>query len=43
LKNATSETPLDYLQRLRIEKAKQSPETTMITVNEITWEVGYED
>jgi len=42
-KNATGETPLHYLQRIRIEKAKQLLENTQENINEITWQVGYED
>jgi len=42
-KNATGDSPLVYLQRLRIEAAKRKLETTLETVNEITWQVGYED
>jgi transcriptional regulator GlxA family with amidase domain len=42
-KTATGETPLAYLQRLRIENAKRFLERTRDTVNEITWKVGYED
>lgn len=42
-KTATGETPVAYLQRLRIEKAKRLLERTRDTVNEITWKVGYED
>ena len=42
-KTATSETPLAYLQRLRIENAKRFLERTRDTINEITWKVGYED
>jgi len=42
-KTATGETPLAYLQRLRIENAKRYLERTRDTVNEITWKVGYED
>ncbi|MBI5063699.1 MAG: GlxA family transcriptional regulator [Desulfatitalea sp.] len=42
-KNATGDSPLAYLQRLRIEAAKHKLETTLETVNEITWQVGYED
>lgn len=40
---ATSLTPLDYLQRVRIESAKKMFETTRKTVNEIMYEVGYND
>lgn len=42
-KHATGETPVAYLQHLRIENAKKRLETTLDTVNEITWQVGYED
>jgi len=40
---ATSFTPLDYLQRVKIEAAKKMFETTRKTVNEIMFEVGYND
>lgn len=40
---ATGLTPLDYLQRVKIEFAKKSLETTRKTVNEIMFEVGYND
>ena len=42
-KKATGDSPLNYLQRVRIEAAKQKLETTMETINEITCQVGYED
>jgi transcriptional regulator GlxA family with amidase domain len=42
-KQATGESPLEYLQRVRIEQAKQRLETTRDTMNEITWQIGYED
>jgi transcriptional regulator GlxA family with amidase domain len=42
-KTATGDTPLAYLQRLRIENAKRFLERTRETVNEITWKIGYED
>lgn len=42
-KSATGETPLAYLQRLRIENAKRLLERTIDSINEITWRVGYED
>jgi transcriptional regulator GlxA family with amidase domain len=42
-KRATGDSPLGYLQRIRIEAAKQKLETTMETVDEITLQVGYED
>lgn len=40
---ATGLTPLDYLQRARIEVAKKSFENTRKTVNEVMYEVGYND
>ena len=42
-KTATGDPPLTYLQRIRIEAAKQKLETSKETVDEITWQVGYED
>lgn len=42
-KTATGDTPLAYLQHLRIENAKRFLERTQDSVNEITWKVGYED
>lgn len=41
-KNATGETPLQYLQRLRVEKARQMLESSHRTVQEIAYEVGYD-
>jgi transcriptional regulator GlxA family with amidase domain len=40
---ATGVTPLDYLQRVKIEVAKRSLENTRKTVNEVMYEVGYND
>lgn len=40
---ATGLTPLDYIQRVKIEAAKKMFETTRKTVNEIMYEVGYND
>lgn len=40
---ATGITPLDYLQRVKIEAAKKLFESTRKTVNEIMYEVGYND
>lgn len=40
---ATGITPLDYLQRVRIEAAKKTLESTRKTVNEVMYEVGYND
>jgi transcriptional regulator GlxA family with amidase domain len=42
-KNATGLTPLDYVQRLRIEEAKQMLETTDEPVETVACEVGYGD
>lgn len=40
---ATGLAPLDYLQRIRIEAAKRSFENTRKTVNEVMYDVGYND
>jgi transcriptional regulator GlxA family with amidase domain len=40
---ATGLTPIDYVQRLRIEDAKRRLERTDASVDEISWRVGYED
>ena len=42
-KQATRVTPLGYLQRLRVEKAKRLLEEGYHTFSEITYQVGYED
>jgi transcriptional regulator GlxA family with amidase domain len=42
-KKATGETPLGYLQRVRIEAAKKRLETTRESMNTITWKIGYTD
>ncbi|MCP1446628.1 transcriptional regulator GlxA family with amidase domain [Pseudomonas sp. GGS8] len=42
-KEATGYTPLTYLQTLRLEKAKQLLESTRMTLDSITYKVGYED
>jgi transcriptional regulator GlxA family with amidase domain len=42
-KAATGLTLIDYVQNLRIEKAKQLLETSAISADEISAEVGYED
>jgi transcriptional regulator GlxA family with amidase domain len=42
-KNITRETPLQYLQRIRVEKAKRMLEAGEGTFQEITYQVGYED
>jgi transcriptional regulator GlxA family with amidase domain len=40
---AASLSPLAYVQRLRIEDAKRRLERTEASVDEISWQVGYED
>jgi transcriptional regulator GlxA family with amidase domain len=42
-KKATSQTPIFYLQRSRVEAAKQMLETGIESFDEITYKVGYED
>jgi transcriptional regulator GlxA family with amidase domain len=42
-RKATGESPLTYLQNLRIEAAKDKLATTQANVNEITYMIGYED
>jgi transcriptional regulator GlxA family with amidase domain len=40
---ATGNTPVEYLQRVKIEAAKKAFETTRKTVNEVMYHVGYSD
>lgn len=40
---ATGNTPVEYAQRVKIESAKKSLETTRKTINEVMYEVGYSD
>ena len=40
---ATGQKPTEYLQNLRVAKAREALEFTKDTVNEIAWKVGYED
>ena len=42
-KGATGDTPLIYLQRVRVEAAKHLLETQPLSFDEITYRVGYED
>jgi transcriptional regulator GlxA family with amidase domain len=42
-KAATGYSPIDYVQTLRVEEAKQMLETTSTSVDTIAYEVGYED
>jgi transcriptional regulator GlxA family with amidase domain len=41
--SATGLTPIAYVQRLRIEDAKRRLERTAVPVDEIGWQVGYEE
>mgnify|MGYP001411154379 CR=1 FL=1 len=40
---ATGLSPIDYVQRLRVEDAKRRLERTDTPIDEISWRVGYED
>lgn len=40
---ATGNTPIEYLQRLKIESAKKAFETSRKTINEVMYDVGYTD
>lgn len=42
-KNATANTPLEYIQRVKIEAAKKSLEATTANITEVMYEVGYND
>src|SRR3984885_1228392 len=42
-KKATSNTPVEYLQRVKIEAAKKSLESNRENVNEVMYSVGYSD
>ncbi len=42
-KEATGHTPIAYVQRIRVERAKRLLETSRMSVEEISWAVGYED
>ncbi len=42
-KEATGHAPIEYVQRLRVEDAKRRLERTTAPVDEIGWNVGYED
>lgn len=42
-KLATNENPINYLQRIRVEQAKNKLEKTTDSINNIIWSVGYED
>ena len=42
-KSATAHTPIAYVQRIRVERAKRLLETSSEPIEEISWAVGYED
>lgn len=42
-KKATHNTPVEYIQRVKIEAAKKGLETSRKNVNEVMYEVGYSD
>lgn len=42
-KNATGNTPSEYIQRVKVEFAKKLLENTMTSIKEICYETGYED
>lgn len=42
-KKATNNTPVEYIQRVKIEAAKKDLETGRKTVNEVMYDVGYSD
>jgi len=42
-KKVTGYSPVEYIQIMRIEEAKQYLETTSLIIEEIALEVGYED
>ncbi len=42
-KKATHNTPMEYMQRVKIEAAKKQLETSPKNVNEVMYEVGYGD
>lgn len=42
-KKATNNTPVEYIQRVKIEAAKKFLETTRKNVNEVMYDVGYAD
>ncbi|MFP4537167.1 MAG: GlxA family transcriptional regulator [Dichotomicrobium sp.] len=42
-KDATGYTPIDYVARIRVEEGKRRLERTDTPIDEVSWEVGYED
>ena len=42
-KKATANTPLVYIQRVKIEAAKKKLESSVSTISEVMYDVGYND
>jgi transcriptional regulator GlxA family with amidase domain len=42
-KKATDNSAVEYMQRVKIEVAKKSLETSLVNVNQVMYEVGYSD
>ena len=42
-KKATNNTPYEYIQRVRVEVAKKRFESTVLNVNQVMYDVGYND
>ena len=42
-KKATANTPLEYIQRVKIEAAKKKLESTTVTILEVMYDIGYND
>jgi transcriptional regulator GlxA family with amidase domain len=42
-KKATHNTPVEYVQRVRIEAAKKTLESTTMTIHQVMYSIGYND
>jgi len=42
-RSATGDSPIMYLQRVRMEAARRQLELSRDSIDEIAWQVGYED
>ena len=42
-KKATFNTPIEYIQRVKVEAAKKSMESSTLNINQIMYDVGYND
>jgi transcriptional regulator GlxA family with amidase domain len=42
-RQATGRSPIDYVQRLRVEEAKRRLERSDVPIDEISWNIGYEN